>query len=179
MILYFSNMLKILNFNKISLLYLLKTMTVIFSKKCELALQAVLYLAHKDYDAPTSALEISEEIGTPKEFTSKILQMLIKCGIVGSRKGKSGGFYLARPAKEIRLIDIVEAIDGTDVFHRCVLGFPNCSNDEPCPVHDEWGKLREEALRMLSARTLEELRHQTIAKIEAIKHKNKTSGNKD
>ncbi len=154
-------------------------MTVIFSKKCELALQAVLYLAHKDKDALTSALEISEEIGTPKEFTSKILQTLTKSEIVGSRKGKSGGFYLARPAKEIKLIDIVEAIDGTDVFHRCVLGFPNCSVDEPCPVHDEWGKLREEALHMLSARSLEELRQQTIAKIESIKQKNKTADKSD
>lgn len=154
-------------------------MTVIFSKKCELALQAVLYLAHKDEQSLTSALEISEEIGIPKEFTSKILQTLTKSGIVGSRKGKSGGFYLARSPKEIKLIDIVEAIDGTGVFHRCVLGFPNCSVDEPCPVHDEWGKLREEALRMLSARSLEELRRQTIAKIDAIRQKNKNVGKAD
>lgn len=154
-------------------------MTVIFSKKCELALQAVLYLAHKDEQSLTSSLEISEEIGIPKEFTSKILQTLTKRGIVGSRKGKSGGFYLARPPKEIKLIDIVEAIDGTDVFHRCVLGFPNCSVDEPCPVHDEWGKLREETLRMLSARSLEELRQQTIAKIDALKRKSRTMEKKN
>ncbi len=154
-------------------------MTVIFSKKCELALQAVLYLAHKDEQSLTSALEISEEIGIPKEFTSKILQALTKSGIVGSRKGKSGGFYLAHPPQDIKLIDIVEAIDGTGVFHRCVIGFPNCSVDEPCPVHDEWGKLREEALRMLSARSLAELQQQTIAKIEAIRQKNKNVGKAD
>ncbi len=152
-------------------------MTVIFSKKCELALQAVLYLASKAEDELVSAQEIAQEIDVPREFTSKILQGLTQNGIVGSRKGKFGGFYLAKPSSKIKLIDIVEAVDGLDVFHKCVLGFPNCSPEEPCPVHDEWGKLRDEALRMLSARTLEELRQQTIAKIEAIKSKQKTSTN--
>lgn len=146
-------------------------MTVIFSKKCELALQAVLYLASKESDELINVQEIADEINVPREFTSKILQSLTQSGIVGSRKGKFGGFYLAKPSSEIRLIDIVEAIDGMDVFHKCVLGFPNCSPDEPCPVHNEWGKLRDEALRMLSDRTLEQLREQTITKIEAIKKK--------
>jgi DNA-binding IscR family transcriptional regulator len=80
------------NFTKISLIYLKKAMTVIFSKKCELALQAVLYLAHKDEQSLTSALEISEEIGIPKEFTSKILQTLTKSGIVVLAKANPVGF---------------------------------------------------------------------------------------
>lgn len=145
-------------------------MTVIFSKKCELALQAVLYLSAQEKGKCFSALDISAELAVPKEFVSKVLQTLTIDGIVGSKKGKSGGFFLAKQAAEVRLIDIVESIDGLEVFHQCVLGFPGCSVTEPCPVHSKWGKLRDEALQMLSNETLDQLKQQTLNKIMDLKH---------
>lgn len=143
-------------------------MTVIFSKSCELGLQAVLFLSVKKEKVIFNAEEISKELKVPKEFVSKVLQMLTNSGIVGSKKGKSGGFYLAKSPANIRLIDIVEAIDGMDVFKSCVLGFPGCSSESPCPVHDKWGKLRDEAYRMLSEETLEQLKEKTIKKIISL-----------
>lgn len=147
-------------------------MTVIFSKRCELALQAVLYLSAGEPGKCFSAIEISNELSIPKEFTSKILQTLTSFGIVSSKKGKSGGFCIGKDPKEIRLIDIVEAIDTLNVFHNCVLGFPGCTVDEPCPVHNEWGKLREETVKMLSEKSLAELQEQTINKINFLKMQN-------
>ena len=140
-------------------------MTVIFSKKCELALQAVLYLSVKKQNVIVSAIEVSKELKVPKEFVSKVLQILTDSGIVGSKKGKNGGFYLAKRPANIKLIDIVEAIDGLEIFNKCVLGFPGCSISEPCPVHDKWGKLREDAYKMLSEETLEQLKGKTLNKI--------------
>lgn len=140
-------------------------MTVIFSKKCELGLQAVLYLSVKKQNVIVSAVEVSQELKVPKEFVSKVLQILTDSGIVGSKKGKNGGFYLAKRPANIKLIDIVEAIDGLELFNTCVLGFPGCSVAEPCPVHDKWGKLREEAYKMLSEETLEQLKGKTLNKI--------------
>ncbi|KAF0151211.1 MAG: transcriptional regulator BadM/Rrf2 family [Ignavibacteria bacterium] len=139
-------------------------MTVIFSKACELGLQAVLFLSTKG-DQVFNATEVSRELKVPKEFISKVMQMLTVSGIVGSRKGKKGGFYLGKNPVEIKLIDIVEAIDGLDIFKSCVLGFPGCSHETPCPVHDKWGKLREEAYQMLSEETLEDLKEKTKNKI--------------
>ena len=112
-------------------------MTVIFSKKCELGLQAVLYLSTLPENHFVNAGEISSRLKVPKEFVSKVLQNLTNGGIVASKKGKSGGFYLAKKAKDIRLIDIIQSIDGLDVFNKCVLGFPGCSPDEsmPCAQH--------------------------------------------
>jgi Rrf2 family transcriptional regulator, iron-sulfur cluster assembly transcription factor len=140
-------------------------MTVIFSKKCELGLQAVLFLSIKKDKMILNATEISEELKVPKEFVSKVLQILTESGIVGSKKGKSGGFYLAKRPSQIKLIDIVTAIDGTSIFENCVLGFPGCSNDKPCPVHNKWGKLRDDAYKMLSEETLEQLKEKTLQKI--------------
>jgi len=146
-------------------------MTVIFSKKCELSLQAVLFLSSLDKKVSKSAKEISDELKVPKEFVSKVLQSLVLSGIVASRKGKNGGFFLGKPANEIKLIEIVLAIDGLEIFHNCVLGFPGCSPDKPCPVHEKWGKLRDETYKMLSESNLEELRDKTIKKIMALKER--------
>lgn len=143
-------------------------MTVIFSKKCEYGLQAVLYMAAKENDCVCPAEEISTKLKIPKEFVSKILQSLTESGIVDSKKGKSGGFMLAKIPSKIRLIDIVEAIDGLDVFNSCVLGFPDCSPDKPCPVHDKWGELRNKAYEMLASETLDKLKEKTINKIGKV-----------
>jgi Rrf2 family protein len=142
-------------------------MTVFFSKSCELGIQAVLFLSAREMRI-YNAEEVSKELKVPKEFISKVMQILTSSGIIGSKKGKSGGFFLAKKPSKIKLIDIVEAIDGLDVFKSCILGFPGCSVDTPCPVHDKWGKLREEAFKMLSKETLENLREKTVNKIASL-----------
>ena len=143
-------------------------MSVIFSKKCEYGLQAILYLASKNDKEFFSAKEIARDLKIPKEFVSKILQSLVNYKIVGSKKGKNGGFFLAKKPSHIRLIDIVEAIDGNEVFERCVLGFPGCSSNTPCPVHNQWGKLRKMAYEMLSAETIDKFTNKVLEKLKAI-----------
>jgi Rrf2 family protein len=143
-------------------------MTVIFSKKCEYGLQAVLYMAAKEPGCICPSDEIADKLQIPKEFVSKILQSLTESGIVDSKKGKSGGFLLAKHPSKIRLIDIVTAIDGLDLFNSCVLGFPHCSPDQPCPVHDKWGELRTKAYNMLTDETIDKFREKTLNKISKI-----------
>lgn len=143
-------------------------MTVIFSKKCEYGMQAVLYLSSKDKNAVVSAEHISNVLKIPREFISKILQSLRESGLIFSTKGKSGGFGLAKDPSNIKLIDIVEAIDGLEMFNSCVLGFPDCSPDTPCPVHDKWGSLRTEAYAMLASETLDKLTEKTLSKIASL-----------
>ena len=143
-------------------------MTVMFSKKCELAIQAVLFLSIKKEKIIFNSTEISKELKVPKEFVSKMLQTLTPSGIVGSKKGKNGGFYLARKPNNIKLIEIVEAIDGLDVFKTCVLGFPDCGDKHPCPVHEAWGKIREKTFNMLNEETLEHFKETTIKKIHSL-----------
>jgi Rrf2 family protein len=143
-------------------------MTVIFSKKCEYGMQAVLFLAAKETGSVVSAEKISQVLKIPREFISKILQSLRDSGIIRSTKGKFGGFFLAKPSSEIKLIDIVEAIDGLEMFNSCVIGFPECSPDSPCPVHDSWGALRTQAYEMLSNETLDKLKEKTLNKIKSL-----------
>ena len=143
-------------------------MTVIFSKKCEYGMQAILYLAAKEKGALVSAEEISKVLKIPREFISKILQSLKDSGLINSSKGKSGGFSLAKSSSRIKLIDIVAAIDGLELFDNCVLGFPECSPTHPCPVHDTWGTLRTQAYDMLNSETIDKLKEKTLHKISSL-----------
>jgi Rrf2 family transcriptional regulator, iron-sulfur cluster assembly transcription factor len=143
-------------------------MTVIFSKKCEYGMQAVLYLAAQEKGTVVSAEEISKVLKIPREFISKILQSLRESGLISSSKGKSGGFRLAKDPSRIKLIDVVAAIDGLDMFDSCVLGFPECSPTHPCPVHNTWGTLRTQTYDMLTSETIDKLKDKTLYKISSL-----------
>ncbi len=143
-------------------------MTVIFSKKCEYGMQAVLYLAAQEMGVLISADEFSKSLKIPREFISKILQSLKESGLIFSSKGKSGGFGLAKDPSRIKLIDIVSAIDGLGIFESCVIGFPECSPTHPCPVHETWGVLRTQTYDMLTQETVDKLKDKTLHKISSL-----------
>jgi len=140
-------------------------MGIIFSNKCELAIKAVLYLSILDKDNRVSVKDLSEKMGIFKEFAAKVLQELVIGGIIASKKGKNGGFYLNRDLEDIFLIDIVRAMDGNNLFENCLLGFPGCGTCESCPVHDKWGGIRAEIEEMLTTRSLAELKPKTVTKL--------------
>jgi Rrf2 family protein len=129
-------------------------MSLLFSKQCEYGLQAVLYLALKPEGEMTSIKELSAKIGVPYHFVGKILQSLTRKGLLTSLKGPTGGYALALPPREIKLMHVVEAIDGADFVGKCVLGFPECSGDNPCALHGTWEGLREEIHQMLVSRDI-------------------------
>jgi Rrf2 family iron-sulfur cluster assembly transcriptional regulator len=132
-------------------------MSLIFSRQCEYAIQALIYLGKKPFDQWTSIKEIAEQLKIPQHFLGKILQSLSAKGMLNSQKGLFGGFALAKKSVNIFLIDIIEAIDGTAYRTECVLGFPNCSNSSPCPVHDKWKVVRENIVEMVKSKSLYEL----------------------
>ena len=140
-------------------------MNSFFSKKCEYGLQAVLYLATLDENYICSSEEIANKLSIPKEFTSKILQSLIESGWIESRKGKTGGFKLAKKASEIKLIDVVVAIDGVEIFNNCVLGFINCTKDKKCLLHDEWHEIINRAYSMLNRKTIDNFKEKMLDQI--------------
>ncbi len=118
-------------------------MSVLFSKQCEYALQAILYMALRPESERTSIREMTKKIEIPYHFLAKILQDLTYRGLLVSQKGPTGGFGLARSPKDITLYEIVEAIDGSDFMTGCVMGFPECSGKNPCSFHSKWGEMRE------------------------------------
>ena len=130
-----------------------------FSKSCNYAIKATIFIAkHSLEEKKIGFVDIAKEINSPQAFTAKILQILVKAGIIDSVKGVNGGFYIQK--KRIAstfLVEIVNAIDGDTVFNGCGLGLSQCSEDHPCPVHDKFKCIREELAKMLETTNLEEL----------------------
>lgn len=143
-------------------------MSVIFSKSCEYATQATLFIARSGEDKPVLLRDISEGLRIPHHFLSKVLQQLSRSGIVVSHKGSNGGYTLGRPGNEITLGEIIKAIDGEAFLEECVLGFPNCGDENPCPVHDQWKPAKKLILEMLSRRRVSELSKGMDGKLESI-----------
>ena len=113
-----------------------------FSRACEYAIKIMIYIAANEQNGRRTGLaEVTEAIGSPRAFTAKILQQLVRGGLLNSFRGPSGGFTLPHN-KRILLHDIVVTIDGTHLLQDCVLGLPECSNENPCPVHHKFIEVR-------------------------------------
>jgi Rrf2 family transcriptional regulator, iron-sulfur cluster assembly transcription factor len=132
-------------------------MSLIFSRQCEYALQAVLYMSAQSGNNFTNIIEMSEKLDIPMPFLGKTLQLLVQKKILQSQKGPKGGFKLAKAPDEIALFHVVDAIDGTEFLTSCVLGFPECSTKNPCPMHSEWGILRDRVFQMLANKTVADI----------------------
>ncbi|MDH4071235.1 MAG: Rrf2 family transcriptional regulator [Ignavibacteria bacterium] len=132
-------------------------MSLLFSRRCEYALQAVLYVACQPHDAMTSIRELTTALDIPFHFLAKILQDLSHKGLLVSHKGPQGGFALGMPASDITLFHIIEAIDGIGFTQSCVLGFHECSDRNPCALHEKWAGLRDGIYRMLVSRNIGQL----------------------
>lgn len=101
--------------------------------------------------------KIASEYDIPKHFLSKILQLLVKGKLLNSMKGPSGGYKLTRHPDDIALIEIVEIIDGLDVFYECGMGFKRCNEKDPCPFHDDYNRVRNKVKNLFESKTLGEL----------------------
>ena len=122
-----------------------------FSKTCEYAIRAVLYIAQKSEGGEKVNIKsIAKNINSPESFIAKILQQLTKKGLVQSVKGPNGGFYINERSREYSLSDIVKAIDGEDIFVNCGLGLSQCSEEHPCPIHHEYKKIKQNITQMLN-----------------------------
>lgn len=142
---------------------------MLFSKSCEYAIQALLYLAHREHEGqPVLLRDISDSLRIPHHFLNKVLQQLTREGILVSLRGVSGGFSFGRLGSEITLGDVVKAIDGEQFLNECVLGFPGCADDNPCPVHDQWKRAKKILLKMVGTKSIAELSKEVDGKLDFI-----------
>lgn len=132
------------------------------SNSCRYAIRAVIYLAQQPAEKGKIGIKkISGDLDLPTPFLAKILQQLSKQKILNSSKGPHGGFSLLKDPKSIKLLDIVKTIDGDEILTNCVMHNGTCAsvNEKklPCPLHDDYGKVRDNLISFFSARTIHDL----------------------
>ncbi len=122
-----------------------------FSKTCEYAIRATIYIANKSKEGTNVGLkDIAKNIDSPVAFTAKILQKLVKDDLISSIKGPNGGFSLSMEQQEdVYLVDVVRCIDGSQTYDGCGLGLSQCSEEKPCPIHYQFKEVRKKLKHML------------------------------
>jgi Rrf2 family transcriptional regulator, iron-sulfur cluster assembly transcription factor len=132
------------------------------SNSCRYGIRAVIYLASQPkQNEKTGIKKISNDLDLPTPFLAKILQQLAKQKILSSSKGPHGGFSLLKDSRKITLLDIVNTIDGKEIFTNCIMHNGSCQcvekNKKPCPIHEDFEKIRKELIELFSNKTIYEL----------------------
>ena len=126
------------------------------TRKADYAIRCVLHLS-RDPEAVASVEEISRAMLVPKTFLAKILQSLMRAGIVSSIRGVKGGFQLAKRPKDINLLDVIDAIQGPSASNICAIDKRMCQLSSRCTVHPVWMKIREMVEKELKKKNFAEL----------------------
>jgi Rrf2 family transcriptional regulator, iron-sulfur cluster assembly transcription factor len=127
------------------------------TRGAEYAVRAMTYLARYPEGHVASLHEIGEAQDIPESFLAKILQSLVRAGLTMSQRGAHGGFSLARPASEITMQQVIEAVDGPISVNHCVLSPDDCARSASCTVHAAWLRAQDQLMDVLGSITLESL----------------------
>jgi len=121
------------------------------------AVLAMIHMACLPENAVVLRGDIAQAYNIPSSFMAKILRALVRAKLLSSMRGVHGGFSLARPAMEITLLDVVEAIEGPLALTECSGETSNCQWSNECPAHPVWLDVQEKIVEILKANTLEML----------------------
>lgn len=132
------------------------------SKKTKYGLKALTFIARSESDAPSQVSEIAKHEQIPQKFLESILLTLRKAGVLGSKKGKHGGYYLRMQPSEILMTDVMRVLEGPIAMVPCVsLNYyekcDDCPDEATCSVHKLMIEVRDSTLNVFRNTTLEDL----------------------
>lgn len=109
------------------------------------------------YPQVVTAREIVAHLLLPDRYVRRLMTRLSKAGFVKGQQGRSGGFLLAKSPDHISLMDIAVTMHDTSVLKNCILGFDNCSDEQPCALHTRWTEIRSQMSALFSQASLSQL----------------------
>ncbi|CAM1349518.1 MULTISPECIES: RrF2 family transcriptional regulator [Tenacibaculum] len=132
------------------------------SKKTKYGIKALTFIARQEKGTMVQIATISEKENISHKFLESILLTLRKSGILGAKKGKGGGYYLLKPANEIKMTDVIRTLEGPIAMVPCVsLNYyekcDDCPDEEACSVHKLMIQVRDNTLQVLRNNTLADL----------------------
>ena len=120
------------------------------SKGAEYAIRGILHLSSKPSNTVVFIDEIAEAEEVPRAYLAKIFQVLLKKGFLRSKRGPGGGFNLVRDAKDITMLDVIEAMEGPISLNDCMISVGFCEREKRCPIHDVWRESQKRLKDFLS-----------------------------
>ncbi len=127
------------------------------SKESQYGLLGLGHLARQPEGTILQAAQVAEATEVSPTFLAKIFRKLTRHGILRSFRGRRRGYALARPPQDITVREVVEAIEGPDVFQRCVFWGDTCSDASPCLLHEAWLTVRPAMTDLMGRISLEDV----------------------
>jgi Rrf2 family transcriptional regulator, iron-sulfur cluster assembly transcription factor len=128
----------------------------------EYGLRGLLFLVKHAPERAVLVSEISKGQKIPEPFLAKIFQRLSKAGLLRSTRGAKGGFLLSKPAHQITMREVIEALEGPIALNRCLLKEGECEEERDCPLHPVWKEVQRSMLEILGSTTMEDLAKQMV-----------------
>jgi Rrf2 family protein len=141
---------------------------MIYSRSAEYAIRAFVYLAQVDAGKFVMAKQIAADTDIPGHFLAKILQQLARKGFLKSSKGPTGGFSLRKKPDEVSLFDVIDSVDGSTEYHRCIGGLSECNDQASCGLHESWKKLRTDIITYLEQTTISDVAASMEQKVRSL-----------
>ena len=123
---------------------------MMLSKSFSYALRSVLYMSALQEKRFVQLHEIAEQLDVPRHFLGKVMKRLAKKGIIDSTKGHAGGYGLNESTLTVSVLDILNLIEGEQLFQTCVIGFKKCDAANPCPLHSQFAETKKQMLNIFS-----------------------------
>lgn len=129
-----------------------------FNKETEYALRGLVYIKLQNLKGrKPGTVEIAKEIEAPQFFTAKILQRIVRVGLLRSHKGKNGGFFFDENEPDLPLVKLISATEGDKSFSGCGFGLKHCDAENPCPLHEKYAPIRESIHKLIGEETVQSL----------------------
>lgn len=125
------------------------------TRQADYALRAIMYLARLGPKERAATKKIAEDQKIPPSFLAKIISQLSIAKLIDTSRGAHGGVVLARPASQISLLEVVEAIDGPIALNECTVSPGRCENADNCPLHEIWQEVQDELVSKLRSTTFD------------------------
>lgn len=132
-------------------------------------IRGLIYIASRQDRTFIPISEVSKFLNISFHFLTKIFQKLTKNDILISNRGPKGGVSFKRSPDTIFVIELVNIIDGPEIFDKCVLGLPGCGSDAPCPMHDHWSIVKKHMQDQFKNTTIAELAAKVSDRNERIR----------
>jgi Rrf2 family protein len=127
------------------------------TRAADYAVRVMVHLAALPAGERATRVEMAVNGDVPEAFLSKILQSLTRSGLIVSHRGMAGGYVLGRPAEQVSVLDIVEAIEGPLQLNACVGPNPTCDRSTWCPVHHVWERAQQALTSVLRSESIASL----------------------
>ncbi len=133
------------------------------SKTSEYALRILSFMINSDTKM-FSAKFLINKLDVPDKYLRRLMTDLRKKGFIRSVQGRDGGYIFAKNPDDIYLSQVVDAVEGMHKYQGCILGFGECSDNNPCSLHTKYAPIRNELIRFLSTTTISELKNKDVLK---------------